>query len=225
MSCERVDVEKELRTLLAKFDALGNITRATWYEFRQAALEFARPGTTPMDIVLRAWEIVGHDTAKAYVTSLDLSKPTFLEDIGRLIVQSSTMMGESARLRRGGGPNEVFVEWDRCPWPEFARRYGATMEEDVLGCDRWFQTVIKDINDIFGTDVKLETLSAIPRGDRTCTRRLTMSARPGRSGSGGGGGGGAGGKNSGAEGASEADERSRGVRGDEVGGGAKRGGK
>lgn len=177
MSEGAVDPERELRTLLAKFDALGNITRATWYEFRRAALDFARPGTTPLDIVLRAWEIVGHDTARAYVTALDLSRPSFLEDIGRLIVQSSTMMGESARLKKGSGPNEVYVEWDRCPWPEFARRYGATMEEDVLGCDMWFQTVIKDINEIFGTDVRLETKAAIPRGDRTCTRRLTMSDR------------------------------------------------
>ena len=171
-----VDAEKELRTLLSKFDALGNITRATWYEFRQAALDLA-PKLKPMDLVLHAWEVVGHDTSKAYVNALDLSKPTFLEDIGRLIVQSSTMMGETARLRKSDKPNEVFVEWDRCPWPEFARRYGASMEEDVLGCDMWFDTVIKDINEIFGTDVKLETTHAIPRGDKTCTRRLSMSDR------------------------------------------------
>ena len=169
-----VDPEKELRTLLVKFDALGNITRATWYEFRQAALDLA-PKLKPMDLALHAWEVVGHDTSKAYVNSLDLSKPTFLEDIAKLIVQSSTMMGETARLVKSSKPGEVFVEWDRCPWPEFARRYGATMEEDVLGCDMWFQTVIKDINEIFGTDVKLETTHAIPRGDKTCTRRLTMS--------------------------------------------------
>jgi hypothetical protein len=176
MADKEVDPEKELRTLLVKFDALGNITRATWYEFRQAALDLA-PELKPMDLALHAWEVVGHDTSKAYVNSLDLSKPTFLEDIGRLIVQSSTMMGETARLVKSKNPGEVFVEWDRCPWPEFARRYGATMEEDVLGCDMWFQTVIKDINEIFGTDVKLETTAAIPRGDRTCTRRLTMTDR------------------------------------------------
>jgi hypothetical protein len=174
MADKDLDPEKELRTLLVKFDALGNITRATWYEFRQAALDLA-PNLKPMDLVLHAWEVVGHDTSKAYVNSLDLSKPSFLEDIGKLIVQSSTMMGESARLKKSDKPNEVFVEWDRCPWPEFARRYGATMEEDVLGCDMWFQTVIKDINEIFGTDVKLETTAAIPRGDKTCTRRLSMS--------------------------------------------------
>ena len=169
-----VDPEKDLRTLLVKFDALGNITRATWYEFRQAALDLA-PQLKPMDLALHAWEVVGHDTSKAYVNSLDLSKPSFLEDIAKLIVQSSTMMGETARLVKSSKPGEVFVEWDRCPWPEFARKYGATMEEDVLGCDMWFQTVIKDINEIFGTDVKLETTHAIPRGDKTCTRRLTMS--------------------------------------------------
>jgi hypothetical protein len=48
------------------------------------------------------------------------------------------------------------------------------MEEDVLGCDKWFQTVIEDINQLFNTKVKLETQKAIPRGDGCCLRRLTI---------------------------------------------------
>jgi len=48
------------------------------------------------------------------------------------------------------------------------------MEEDVLGCDKWFQTVIEDINALFNTNVKLETLKAIPRGDGICLRRISI---------------------------------------------------
>ena len=84
------------------------------------------------------------------------------------------MMGENAKVVKSETENEVFVQWDRCPWPEFARRYDAPMEEDVLGCDKWFQTVIADINQLFNTKVKLETTKAIPRGDGCCVRRITM---------------------------------------------------
>ena len=168
------DYEKELKRLHQKFDALGNITRATWYEWRQAAIECARDDITPLDLVLKAWEVVGHDTAKAYYGMLDVSKPTFLRDIASAIVMSSTMMGEDAEIVEGDNEDEIFVEWTRCPWPEFARRYGAPMEEDVLGCDMWFKTVIADINELFNTKVTLETTHAIPRGDAKCIRRLTI---------------------------------------------------
>lgn len=169
-----VDSEKEIRKLMNKFEALGNITRATWYEWREAAIECARPEFKPIDLVLKAWEVVGHDTAKAYFTMLDKSKPSFIEDIAKCIVMSSTMMGEDAKIVKGENDNEVYVQWDRCPWPEFARRYGAPMEEDVQGCDMWFQTVIADINALFNTKVKLETVNAIPRGDRICLRRISI---------------------------------------------------
>jgi hypothetical protein len=169
-----VDPEKEIRTLMSKFEALQNINRATWYEWRQAALEYARPDVEPLELVLKAWEVVGHDTAKAYFGMLDVSKPTFIEDIAKCIVMSSTMMGENAKIVKSDNPNEVFVQWDRCPWPEFARRYDVPMEEDVLGCDKWFQTVIEDINQLFNTKVTLETQKAIPRGDGACVRRISM---------------------------------------------------
>lgn len=170
-----INQEDEMKKLLSKFDALGNITRATWYEWREAALSFLPAGTNPTELVLKAWEVVGHDTAKAYFTALDKSKPTFLRDIAKCIVNSSTMMGETAKIVDGKTPDEVYIQWDRCPWPEFARRYGASMEEDVLGCDKWFQTVIADVNELFNTKVKLETLNAIPRGEKVCVRRLSIS--------------------------------------------------
>jgi len=168
------DCEKELKKMISKYDALGNITRALFYEWREAAIKNAKEGVTPMDLVLSAWEAVGHDTAKAYYGMLDVSKPDFLKRIARAIVMSSTMMGESARMEKGKDENEFLVIWDRCPWPEFARRYDAPMEEDVKGCDMWFQTVIGDINKLFNTKVRLETTEAIPYGDGQCVRRLWM---------------------------------------------------
>jgi hypothetical protein len=167
-----VDPQKEIRKLMQKFETLQKINRASWYEWRQAAIEFAREGVDPLDIVLRAWEIVGHDTAEAYYQMLDKTSETFLEDLAGCIVFSSLMMGENAKVEKSEKEGEVFVKWDRCPWPEFARRYGAPMEEDVLGCDKWFQTCIADVNKLFNTNIRLETLKAIPRGDGFCLRRL-----------------------------------------------------
>jgi len=172
-----VDAQKEIRKLMQKFETLQKINRASWYEWRQAALEFAREGTEPLDLVLRAWEIVGHDTAEAYFQMLDISRPSFLEDLAGCIVGSSLMMGESARVVKSEKEGEVFVEWTRCPWPEYARRYGASMEEDVLGCDKWFQTTIEDVNKLFNVKVTLETLKAIPRGDGVCLRRLRIEKK------------------------------------------------
>ena len=93
-----VDPEKEIKKLMTKYEALQNINRATWYEWREAAIECARPDVKPIDLVLKAWEVVGHDTAKAYFGMLDVSKPSFIEDIAKCIVMSSTMMGENAKV-------------------------------------------------------------------------------------------------------------------------------
>lgn len=168
--------EKELKKMLSKFEALGNICRALFYEWREAAIKNAKDGVTPEQLVLDAWEVVGHDTAKAYFPGMDVSKGKahFLKQVARAIVNSSTMMGETARMEKGKDENELLVIWDRCPWPDFARRYDVDMEEDVKGCDMWFITVINDLNELFNTKVKLETLEAIPRGDGKCVRRLTI---------------------------------------------------
>lgn len=174
MTEQKLDAETELRNLLSRFDALCAIVRATWYEWRQAAVEYARPGAEPLEIVLKAWEVVGHDTAKAYFPILNKASPTFLEDIAKCIMMSSVSMGEDARIVKSDKPDEIFIQWDHCPWPEFARRYKVPMEEDVLGCDKWFMTVIDDINALFNTNVKLETLKAIPRGDGCCLRVLRI---------------------------------------------------
>jgi len=109
------------------------------------------------------------DTSKAYVNSLDLSK----RRSSRTCQTDSAELdhdGETARLVKSSQARRSFRRMGPVPLPEFARRYGATMER-MSWLDMWFQTVIKDINEIFGTDVKLETTHAIPRGDKTCTRR------------------------------------------------------
>lgn len=75
-------------------------------------------------------------------------------------------------IDKGKEPFELFLKWDRCPWPTFAKEYGIDMEEDVLACDKILQTILGDVNVFFGVDYKIETLKAIPRGQGVCLRRL-----------------------------------------------------
>ena len=80
--------------------------------------------------------------------------------------------GAIVKLEKGGNPFEVFIKWERCPWPTFAKEYGVKMEEDVLFCDRILQSILEDVNVFFNVNYKIETLKAIPRGEGICLRKL-----------------------------------------------------
>jgi hypothetical protein len=75
-------------------------------------------------------------------------------------------------IDRGKDPYELFIRWDRCPWPTFAKEYEINMEEDVLACDKILETILHDVNIFFNVEYKIETLKAIPRGQGVCLRRL-----------------------------------------------------
>ena len=83
-----------------------------------------------------------------------------------------TNHGAVVTLENGENPFEVFIKWERCPWPTFAKEYGVEMEEEVLCCDRILQTILKDVNMFFNVNYKIETLKAIPRGQGVCLRKL-----------------------------------------------------
>jgi hypothetical protein len=58
-----------------------------------------------------------------------------------------------------------------CPW----HRWHEDLEllpEDRPGCDRWFQATIRTINEKLGTNLRFETLSALPEGGDCCLRRI-----------------------------------------------------
>lgn len=80
--------------------------------------------------------------------------------------------GAIVKLEKGEKPFEVFIKWERCPWPSYHKEYGVSMEEDVLCCDKILQTALKDVNVFFNVEYNIETLKAIPRGQGVCLRRL-----------------------------------------------------
>jgi len=166
---KRVSVPR--MTLRRMLDMMMGIDHASHFEWREAALACARPELKPMDIALKYWEIVGHDTAKAYFYALNASSPTFEKDVARAITVSALAMGEDTKFIEGRTPKEAWVRWDRCPWREWHRRYNA-VEECRPGCDKWMEAIINDLNIFFGKNLRWATLRALPEGDDCCLRRI-----------------------------------------------------
>jgi len=152
-----------------KFAILSQINRMAHFEWRRAALALC-PSVKPMDLVLRYWEEVGHDTADAYLKRMDRNKPIAPQIAGSFI-WSSRSMGEDAYLYEGDNPKEAYMVHRGCPWAEFHKREGL-LEEDQPGCDKWLEVLIDDINKELGCNVKWETLESLPAGGSACIRRL-----------------------------------------------------
>ncbi len=157
-------------SLEQKFKALCQITRASHFEWRQAYIEM-NPDADPKEAVLKYWEIVGHDTAKAYIKQIDPDKP-ILPQLAKAIVDSSLAMGETARIipsansensNSENNDKELYFEHLDCPWLKWHQRYDA-VDEDRPGCDKWLETLIDDISKEFGVKLEFETLSSLPDG-------------------------------------------------------------
>lgn len=152
-----------------KFNMLSQIQRASHFEWLRAAKELC-PSVSELDLVLKFWEIVGHDTAKSYLRHLDPEKP-LPEQIARNFVFSSQSMGEDAEFIEGEDEKEAFAQHTGCPWFEWHQRLDK-LDQDQPGCDKWLETFIEDINKELGSNIKWETVKSIPNGNDVCLRRF-----------------------------------------------------
>ncbi len=149
-----------------KFNALCQITRASHFEWREAFIKMF-PNRDPKEAVLKYWEIVGHDTAKAYLKKVDRNKP-IVAQIAKMIVNSSLAMGETATMTLENN-GKIRLVHSACPWYDWHKKYDA-LDEDQPGCDCWFQTIVEDVNQELGSHIKVKTISSLPNGDDNCTR-------------------------------------------------------
>jgi len=169
-----VDSEREINRLHGALGFAQSVIKSTHYEWCQTALELVGPGANPLDIALKFWEIAGRDVAKNFLPALNMLKgeEAFMLNLARALAGTGIANGAVVKVEKGESPDEVFIKWERCPWPTFAKRYGASMAEDLLGCDKFLQTIVDEVNHFFNTNFKLETQKAIPRGNGMCLRRL-----------------------------------------------------
>lgn len=169
-----VDPQKELTKLHGALGVSQAVIKSTFFEWRQTALELLGPSSDALDVVLKFWEVAGVDVARNFFPMLNLRKGEegLILDLGRALAGTGIANGAVVRVEKGEGPLEALIKWERCPWPTFAKRYGASMKEDLLGCDKFLQTIVAEANAFLGTDLKIETQKAIPSGDGVCLRRL-----------------------------------------------------
>ncbi len=152
-----------------KFAILCEITRAQHFAWHEAVRQMC-PDADVAKVTDKMWEVTGHQTAKAYIKRIDTAKPVAAQ-VAASIVWSSQCMGEDAKLETTDGKDEAFVRHGDCPWVHWHKRLNL-LEEDLPGCDIWFQTAVADINEKLGTKLKVETLEALPDGDSCCLRRF-----------------------------------------------------
>lgn len=151
-----------------RFKVLCEIVRAQHFAWRAAVLELA-PELDPEELIRKVWQVTGVQTARAYLKRFDPEKP-HAPQVAESIVWSSLCMGEDAVVEAGEG-DEAFVRHHDCPWCHWHKRQGC-LEEDRVGCDTWFSTVVAEINKALGTNIKVETQSTLPDGDSCCLRRI-----------------------------------------------------
>lgn len=168
------DAEKEITKLWSDLRSVQSEIGRTYFRWRQAALAVAGPKANPLDVSLKAAEIIGAELAKAAIPRLNWLKgeEVWLKSLAGGIAAQWIMQGAGVKIEKGQTPTEIFIKWERCPWPTYAKEYGVKMEEDVLCCDRILQSILPDVNAFFNVNYKIETLKAIPRGQGVCLRRL-----------------------------------------------------
>ena len=168
------EAEKEITKLWGGLHSAQSEIGRTYFRWRQAALQVAGPNANPMDVSLKAAEIIGKELGKASLPRLNWLKgeDVWMRSLAGGIAAQWIMQGAVVRVEKSEKPNEIFIKWERCPWPTYAKEYGVKMEEDVSCCDRILQSILPDVNAFFNVNYKIETLKAIPRGQGVCLRRL-----------------------------------------------------
>lgn len=172
-----VDPQKEITGLWRALQGAQDATRRTFYQLRQAAIELAGPDADPLEVGVKAWETMGKDTGNSYLPRMNLLKGEegLMMSVARAYQGLWTTNGAVVKIEKGESPHELFIKWERCPWPTAAKEHGASMKEDLLGCDRYLQAFLGQVNAFLGTNLQVETQKAIPSGDGVCLRRLFKS--------------------------------------------------
>ena len=152
-----------------KFKVLCEIVRAQHFAWHEAVVQLC-PDQDPAQVTDLMWQITGEQTAASYLKRLDPSKP-LAPQIAASIAWSSLCMGEDAVVETSSDKEEAFVRHNDCPWWHWHKKTDL-LAEDRPGCDIWFQTIIKMVNQKLETSVKIETMEALPEGGKCCLRRI-----------------------------------------------------
>ena len=168
------DAEREVGKLWRSLHGAQSEIGRTHYRWRKAALALLGPDAKPLVVGLEASRIMGEEIGRGLLPRLNFLKgeEAWLQSLAKAIASTWGTHGALVSVEKGENGSEVFIRWTRCPWPTFAKEYGASMEEDVLCCDRILESILVDVNLFFNVEYRIETQKAIPRGQGVCLRRL-----------------------------------------------------
>ena len=169
-----VNAEKEITKLWRNLHGAQDEIGKTYYRWREVALEFAGPDVKPLDISLKAAEMMGVDIGKGFLPRLNWLKgeEAFIMNLGRQLAGTWANDGAIVSVEKGEKPTEVLIRCTRDPWPTAAKAYGVPMEEVALVREKLFQAIILDVCVFFNIDMRIEMLKAIPRGEGEWLFRL-----------------------------------------------------
>ena len=169
-----VNAENEITKLWRTLHNMQAENCKTFYRWREVALEVAGPDSDPMDVAMKAAEMMGKDIGKGFLPRLNWLKgeDAFMLNLGRSLAGLWNTEGGLATAEPGENPGEVFIKCTRCPWPTAAKEFGVPMEEVALSRERLFQTILEDVNVFFNINLNIEMLKAIPRGEGIYLFRL-----------------------------------------------------
>jgi hypothetical protein len=172
-----VNAEKEITKLWRNLHSAQAEICKTYYRWREVAIAVAGPNTQPMDIALKAAEMMGKDMGKSLLPRLNWLKgeEAFLMNLGGTLAGIWVTEGGIATAEKGEKPGEVLIRCTRCPWPTAAKEFGVPMEEVALSRERLFQAMLEDVSAFFNINLKIEMLKAIPRGEGEYLLRLSKA--------------------------------------------------
>jgi len=169
-----VNAEKEISKLWRNLHSAQAEICRTYYRWREVALEVAGPDAKPLDVAMKAAEIMGNDIGKSILPRLNWLKgeEAFLQSLGKLIAGLWVTEGGIAFAEKGENPGEVMIRCTRDPWPSVAKTYGVPMEEVALTREKLYQSMLKDVSVFFNIKLNIEMIKAIPRGEGEYLFRL-----------------------------------------------------
>jgi hypothetical protein len=155
-----------------RFKILVEISRASHFAWRAAVVRCC-PEVDAQELVNEMWQVTGEQTGVAYLKHIDRGGD-LAKQLASSIVWSSHCMGEDTILEEGEVPGEYLVRHRACPWHRWHENLNL-LTEDRPGCDQWFTSMIRTINQKLDCKLAFETLSALPDGDDCCLRRIWVA--------------------------------------------------
>ena len=119
------DAEKETTRLWRHLKSAQGDIGKIYMQWRQAALEMSDAGADPAEVTLKVAQVIGAEFGRGLLPRLNWLKgeEAWLMNLAKQIAGRWITQGALVKVEKGEKPLEVYIKWERCPWPTFAKEY------------------------------------------------------------------------------------------------------